>query len=111
MGASRFRVLEFLAGAEHGWGCLVDDSFMIPPRLRRAAVVAPMWARFFGTTEWFDFGSLGGQPAPSGRLADPPPVGLPWEDIFTLWARVLVGELTQDAAAKTCAVPQLAHWL
>ncbi len=103
MGASRFAALEFLAGAERGWGCLVDDSFIIPARLRRAGAAAPMWARFFGTTEWFDFGSLRGQPAPGGLLAEPPSAGPPGGDIFTLWAQVLAGELTQEAAAKAAA--------
>ena len=104
IGASDLTVLEFSAGAERGWGCLVGDSFVIPARLRRAAAAAPMWARFFGTTEWFDFGSLGGQPAPGGRhVGQPWAGGLPEEDIFTLWARVLDGELTVDAAVGSAA--------
>ena len=64
MGASDLMVLELVAGTEHGWGCFVDDEGMIPARLQRAAAMAPMWARFFGRAEWFDFGSLGGQPPP-----------------------------------------------
>jgi hypothetical protein len=113
MGTPDFIVLEFLAGAERGWGCLVGDGFMIPARLQRAAAAAPMWARPFGMTEWFDFGSPGGQPTPRrpGRqwLARRPPArrapaaDLPAEDIFTLWARTMDGELTEDAAVGSAA--------
>ena len=103
MGASDLTVLEFSADAERGWGCLVGDSFVIPARLQRAAAAAPMWARFFGTTEWFDLGSLAGQPAPDGRHVGQPSAGLPEEDIFTLWARAMDGELTEDAAAGSAA--------
>jgi hypothetical protein len=111
MGASDLMVLELVAGTEHGWGCFVDDEGMIPARLQRAAAMAPMWARFFGRAEWFDFGSLGGQPPPQRparrrlarrRAAQPPPaVGLPEEDVFTLWARAMVGELTVEAATAS----------
>ena len=104
IGASDLTVLEFSAGAERGWGCLVGDSFVIPTRLRRAGAAAAMWARFFGTTEWFDFGSLSGRPAPGGRhVGQPWAGGLPEEDIFTLWARTMDGELTVAAAVGSAA--------
>src|ERR1700688_722828 len=103
IGPSDLIVLEFSAGAERGWGCLVGDSFVIPARLQRAAAAAPMWARFFGTTEWFDFGFLGGQPAPGGRHVGQPWAGLPEEDIFTLWARAMAAELTVAAAVGSAA--------
>ena len=32
-----------------------------------------MWARFFGTTEWFDFGSLRGRRLSTGGLLAEPP--------------------------------------
>jgi hypothetical protein len=113
MGASDLMVFEVIAGTEHAWGCFVGDEGIFPTRLKRAAEAAPMWARFFGRTEWFDFSSLGGQPAsgspaprwPSRRplAGRPPAAGLPEEDIFTLWARALDGELTEDAAADSAA--------
>jgi hypothetical protein len=113
MGASDLTVLELVAGPEHGWGCLVGGEAMIPTRLQRAATMAPMWARVVGATEWFDFGSLDGQPAPRPparrRLARrpparrPPTAGVPEPDIFTIWARAIDGELTDDAAADSAA--------
>ena len=56
-------------------------------------------------TEWTDFGSLGSGDAQSAPQAPagPLPAGPPAEDIFTLWARVLAGELTEDAAATAAA--------
>jgi len=94
----RVLVLEFIAGAEHGWGCLVgEDRFMIPVRLQRAATAAPLWARVFGMPEWFRFGAQE-TGADAGQAGQPTQGEPPAEHIFTLWARVLAGELTMDTA-------------
>lgn len=104
MGASDLIVLELSAGGEHGWGCLADGEGIIPARFKPAAAAAPLFARYFGRTEWVDLGSLFGQPAP-GRppTCGPPAAGVPEEGIFTLWAGALDGELTEDAAAGSAA--------
>jgi hypothetical protein len=105
MGASGLRVLEIVAGSEHGWGCRFGDEGAIPMRLQRAAAMAPTWGRYFGTTEWFDLGSHLGRPASrpgnQGLAQQPPTAGLPAEDVFTLWARTMEGELTEPAAAAS----------
>ena len=97
---ARLVVLEFIAGAEHGLGCLAgEDRFMVPVRLQRAAKAAPLWARVFGTPEWFQFGAkeTGADAGQAGQPAQGEP---PAEHIFTLWARVLAGELTMEMAIK-----------
>ena len=72
---------------------------MIPVRLQRAAKAAPLWGRVFGAPEWSQFGAQE-TGADAGQAGQPTQGGPPAEHIFTLWARVLAGELTMDTAIK-----------